>query len=85
MQCEVCQRTLKEDARYCDFCGAPVSEAAPEAQEPGEIDKKLLFTGIFISLGVTVVINLIAVVFGFPLFFGGLFLPFFFIRKKRQQ
>jgi len=46
------------------------------------LDKKLLVTGILISLALTVIITLIARKFGVSLFFVGIFLPFFFYRKK---
>lgn len=79
MNCNVCGRTLQEDARFCDFCGNPVPE---EPQESTELNKTLLLKWVLISLFVTIGITLILMGFGLPVFIGGLFLPFFFARKK---
>jgi len=81
MKCQVCGRTLQEDARYCDYCGANVPDESQE-ETTQTLNKRLLVTSILASLGITVVITLIAMGFGIPLFIGGLFLPFFFVKKK---
>lgn len=83
MNCHACGRELKDDARFCDFCGAKVPEQ--EQQYENGLNKKLLLTGLLASIGVTVAITMIAMGFGLPLFFGGLFLPFFFVKKKKKQ
>jgi predicted nucleic acid-binding Zn ribbon protein len=82
MKCTNCSRELNEDSRYCDQCGATVE------QEPTAVkrtfDKKLLLFGIVISILVTLIITNTAGIIGFPLFFGGLFLPFFWDIKKKD-
>ena len=85
MKCESCGRILQEDARYCDFCGSKIPEGQQREEYEGFLNKKLLFTSIMASLGLTVVITMIAMGFGVPLFIGGLFLPFFFIKKKKKD
>lgn len=82
MKCKVCGRTLPEDARYCDYCGAKMPEEHQIQEQEGNLNKKLLVTSILASLGISAAITLIAMGFGIPLFIGGLFLPFFFVRKK---
>lgn len=83
MKCAVCGRTLQEDARFCDFCGNSLPQK--EEQKETSLNKKLLFLSILGSLGLTIVITLIAQGFGMPLFFGGLFLPFFFRSKSIKK
>jgi hypothetical protein len=83
MNCTVCGRNLQEDSRYCDFCGTQVPEEIKSEPEVKTLDTKLLFKWIFISIFITVAITLIANGVGIPILFGGLFLPFFFKRKKK--
>ena len=84
MNCNVCGRNLKEDSRYCDFCGTKVMEELKTKPEPQTLDKKLLFKWIFISIFITALITLIAKGIGVPILFGGLFLPFFFKPEKKN-
>lgn len=84
MNCNVCGRNLKDDSKYCDFCGTKLDiEPQVEVQQTS-LNTKLLFKWLFISLVATSVISVIAIKAGFPILFGGLFLPFFF-RKKFQK
>jgi membrane-bound ClpP family serine protease len=84
MNCEVCGRELQEDSRFCDFCGEKIPEKEQHPEEYKTVlASKPLLTGILISLGITVIIILIMSGLGFPFIFGGLFLPFFFIRRKK--
>ncbi len=82
MKCSVCNRILQQDARFCDYCGTPV----PETREQGlGLNKKFLFISILASIGITLPVTLVAMGYGLPLFFGGLFLPFFFVRKRKSK
>jgi len=87
MKCETCGRQLKEDSRYCDFCGTKVSEELQEQQQEYKkvFDTNLLLKGILVSIGITAVISLIISGLGLPIIFGGLFLPFFFKKKKIEK
>jgi len=84
MQCKYCNRELKEDSRFCDYCGNPV---IIENQEKAkfELDKSALIKGIAISVGVTVLITAAISGIGLPVLFGGLFLPFFWKAKKDKN
>ena len=85
MDCVVCRRNLKDDSRYCDFCGTKVPETTKSEADTKTIDMNIILKWIFISIVVTVAITLIARGLGLPILFGGLFLPFFFKRAKKQQ
>lgn len=80
MICPNCSRELKEDSRYCDGCGFPVTRT--ETKRTGEFDYKGLAFGIVLSIVFTAAITVLAHQMGLPILFGGLFLPFFFRRKK---
>ena len=82
MNCHVCGRALREDSRYCDFCGASVIQEFQAESGQKSFDTPLLLKWLFISLAITVIITLVAHGAGIPLLFGGLFLPFFFRRKE---
>jgi RNA polymerase subunit RPABC4/transcription elongation factor Spt4 len=84
MNCNVCGRNLKEDSRYCDFCGTQVSYDIQTKSVPKTLDTKLLLKWIFISILITVAVAFIAKRIGLSIIFGGLFLPFFFKRGKKQ-
>lgn len=81
MNCNSCGRALQEDAKYCDRCGTKVLKE--EDIETG-LNKKLLMTGILVSLGITLIITLIITGLGIPILIGGLFLPFFFTKKNKK-
>jgi uncharacterized membrane protein YvbJ len=83
MNCTYCGRTLREDSRFCDFCGkeVPVIDVTPVSQQT-TLDTKLLFKWILISIVITAVFIILFRYLGFNVFFGGFFLPFFFKRKK---
>lgn len=87
MRCEVCGRILSVDSRFCDFCGTKLPDEPAIQKENGEsgsvLNTKLLVYSILISLGATLLISLLITKSGIPLFIGGLFLPFFFIKKKK--
>ena len=86
MKCKICGRQLKKDSKYCDFCGVKVSEELQGQQEYKKVfDTAMLLKGILISVGITVVISFIISGFGLPVIFGGLFLPFFFKKKKIKE
>jgi len=80
MKCTNCSRELNEDSRYCDWCGA-IIEREPIKRT---LDTRFLLFGIVISVLVTLIITKTASIIGFPLFFGGLFLPFFWNVKKKD-
>jgi len=83
MKCKVCGRQLREDSNYCDFCGAKVPEQPAEESEYKKVlDVNFLLIGVLVSIGITLLITLIVSGAGVPIFFGGLFLPFFFKMKK---
>jgi len=84
MNCKICGRNLNEDSRYCDFCGTKVPDELNSNPEPRTLDTKLLLKWLFISIFITAAITLIAKGVGFPILFGGLFLPFFFKRRKNN-
>lgn len=84
MNCSVCGRNLKEDSRYCDFCGTKILRETNAEMEPVTFDTGVLLKWLLISVLVTAGITLIAKGIGIPLLFGGLFLPFFFKKKKQQ-
>ena len=84
MNCNLCGRNLNEDSRYCDFCGTKVPDELNSKSEPRTLDSKLLLKWLFISIFITAAITLIAKGVGFPILFGGLFLPFFFKRRKNN-
>lgn len=81
MICNKCSREVKDDANFCDNCGHFLKSQ--------NIDKKLnikfLMGGIFLSLLITIIITGFAGAIGFPLIFGGLFLPFFWNFKKKDN
>ena len=85
MDCVLCKRNLKDDSKYCDFCGSKVTETIKLQADEKTIDMNILLKWIFISIFITVAITLIAKGFGIPILFGGLFLPFFYKRAKNQQ
>ncbi len=84
MNCQFCGRNLKEDSRFCDFCGVKVAleESPPFLSGKGSLDVQFLLKGIVISIIITAAITILFKGFGLPVFFGGLFLPFFFRKKK---
>lgn len=86
MRCYVCGRELKDDARFCDYCGAMTQSFSIKTTEQEEtvFDWNFLFLGILISAGATILISLLFSQFGVPVFFGGLFLPFFFRRMPKK-
>ena len=84
MNCKICGRNLNEDSRYCDFCGTKVPDELKTEAESQTLDTKLLLKWLFISIFITAAITLIAKGVGFPILFGGLFLPFFFKRRKNN-
>jgi len=86
MNCHVCGRSLKEDSRFCDFCGTAVinEELVSQHTEAGKLDINFLIKGILISVLITLAISTVFKKLGINIFFGGLFLPFFFRRKKRE-
>ena len=84
MNCTACGRTLKEDSRYCDFCGTKVPEEINPEPKTQTLDTNLLFKWIFISIFITFAIFLITKGLGLPILFGGLFLPFFFKQRKKH-
>ena len=81
MNCAICGRILQPDSRYCDFCGTKTENIDIEEEANGILNKQVLLKWILISAGITVIITFIASGLGFPLIFGGLFLPFFFKKK----
>ncbi len=83
MNCKYCQRKLKEDSRFCDYCGNPVIFENNEKTK-FELDKSALIKGLAISLGITFIITAIISGFGLPILFSGLFLPFFWKIKKKE-
>lgn len=84
MNCPFCGRILKEDSRFCDFCGVKVENETPQETEPKVLDTNLLFKWLLISVIITAAVFIIAKGAGLPIIFGGLFLPFFF-KKKTQK
>lgn len=85
MKCTVCGRELREDSRFCDYCSAPVSREEKTESQALSFNYKALIFGILLSIFLTLVITGAARAFGLPILFGGLFLPFFFITKKKKQ
>jgi hypothetical protein len=87
MRCEVCGRQLREDAKYCDSCGAKIQIVPQNLAEPTEsvLDWNFLLLGILLSVGITVLITVLFSKSGMPVFFGGLFLPFFFRRVPKKK
>ena len=81
MRCKVCGRELKEDSKFCDWCGSEVQEEKPERNKRS-FNTSLLLSGLFLSLLISIIISGSAAAFGVPLLFGGLFLPFFWRVKK---
>lgn len=84
MNCQFCGRNLQLDSRYCDFCGTKIPEVQQQETESKIFDINLLLKWILISIAITVAITLIAKGAGIPIFFGGLFLPFFFKKKTKN-
>ncbi len=82
--CNVCGRILKNDSKYCDFCGTKIPENLNTEAEIQVLDIKLLLKWLLISIFITVLFAIITKNIGLPIFLGGLFLPFFF-RKKKQK
>jgi len=82
MQCEKCGRELREDSKFCDFCGNIVEKKQHE-QSVSTFNINALIIGILISIIITVIISGTARIFGLPIFFGGLFLPLFWHRIKK--
>lgn len=83
MLCKYCQRELKDDSKFCNYCGNPVRFENNEKKK-FELDKSLLIKGLAISLGITFLITAIISGFGLPILFGGLFLPFFWKIKEKE-
>jgi|GEM_PF-2016240 len=85
MKCTVCGRKLREDSRFCDYCSTPVSKKEEQENQPLSFNYKVLIFGILLSIFLTLVITGTARAFGLPILFCSLFLPFFFIAKKKKQ
>lgn len=83
MQCTECQRELKDDSKFCDQCGAKVFQIYKEKTE-SQFNTTALLAGILFSIFVTLLVMGSAQILGIPLIFGGLFLPFFWWRKKKS-
>lgn len=81
MKCPYCNRELKEDSRFCDNCGREIRRIV-DTQEKYRFNFKPLAVGIIVSLLLTILVSGTASAFGVPLLFGGLFLPFFWRKKK---
>jgi predicted nucleic acid-binding Zn ribbon protein len=79
MQCSQCGRELREDSQFCDQCGNPVEQKTKERQELSHL---ALLAGILFSVLLTLAVTGAARSLGIPLIFGGLFLPFFWWKKK---
>lgn len=80
MNCPVCGRELKEDSIFCDICSSPIQKTLKN--EKMSFNPQILFLGILVSIVLTAVVSVFSKTFGLPILFGGLFLPFFFSRKK---
>lgn len=87
MKCSECGRELREDSKFCDYCGSLVKNKVvnEEIKSQLSLNKSALLSGILASVLITLLISGLAGAFGIPLLFGGLFLPFFFMRKKKEQ
>ncbi|MFH0702760.1 MAG: hypothetical protein V2B14_04380 [bacterium] len=80
MKCTECERELKEDSKFCDWCGNIV----PHDSKPPEVslNTSVLLAGILFSIFITLLVMLLAKAFGLSLLFGGLFLPFLWLKKR---
>lgn len=83
MNCEKCGRNLRENSRYCDFCGSAVRQVTSEQNTSEKFNEKALLSGIITSVLLTLIISIIAKIIGLPLFFGALILPFFWRKNKK--
>ena len=81
MRCPYCNRELKDDSRFCDICGREIQQT-DEKQKTYGFNYRLLAVSIGVSILVTILVSGTASIFGLPLLFGGLFLPFFWKKKK---
>lgn len=83
MNCEKCGRELREDSKFCDYCGNFINKEE-NIKTQSRLNIRLLIGGILFSVLLTLFISGIIHSLGVPLFFGGLFLPFFWQKFKKK-
>lgn len=64
------------------MCSSPVQKSSENQNEKLSLNPQILFIGILISIIITAIVSVFTKTIGLPILFGGLFLPFFFSRKK---
>ena len=84
MKCPVCNRELKDDSQFCDMCGNKVLKENQQDVKM-KFNSQALIMGILISIFLTLLLTGTARIFGLPILFGGLFLPFFWKIKNEQK
>lgn len=82
MLCKRCNRQLKENSKFCDFCGTSVDF---DIENKKSLNKNILVKWIFISITATILLSFIFSLVGLNLFFAGIFLPFFWIKNKKSE
>jgi len=87
MRCPACGRELKEDSKFCDQCGSVI---VPEEDNTGaniesNFNLRFLLGGILFSILCSILISGLTHSLGIPLLFGGLFLPFFWFKRKKDN
>ncbi len=83
--CPYCSRQLRQDSDFCDKCGGKVSfDTQIDSNVQDVFDTQLLLKWILISVVITLLVSMFFGVAGLPIFIGGLFLPFFWLRKKNE-
>lgn len=75
MKCIHCNRELRDDSKFCDFCGNPVPRDINPKVET-KFDFKALIYGLALSVIITFFILILFRTLGFSIIIGGLFLPF---------
>lgn len=86
MNCLNCGRSLRDDSKFCDYCGQQVPLQI-NSDIKTEFDFKALFFAIILSILVTFLLFLLSRALGFPIIIGVAFLPFLWrkVFKIKEQ